>query len=172
MTIQELIDLAAKNQNVVLLSFAVAPVLTILVRVFHSRGRGAFSPHKYIYSFITYLAVIPGIIASVLLAYALFFTRTNLLEVNAVIYFLPIVSMIVTLFIISRIVSFNQLPGFDRLRGLMFMIAVSFAAVLFIQKMRIWVMFHGSLLWLILLGVGIFVVLKLGAHKLFARKNN
>ena len=172
MTIQELIDLAGKQQTYVLIAFAVPPVLSILIRILHGSGKGPFAPWKHIYSLIVYLSAIPGVFAAVLLFYNLFFLKANLLRVNAVIYFVPILSMILTFVIISRFVSFNQLPGFQRLRGLMFMIAASFAIVLIIDKMRIWVAFHGSIFWLFLLAAGIFILLKLGAHKLWGKKSS
>ena len=83
--------------------------------------------------------------AGVLTAYALFFTKENLLDVSIVVYLLPIVSMVVTLVLIRKNVSFEDVPGFERLSGLMVMIACSFAIALVIQKTRIWIVFGGSI---------------------------
>jgi len=79
--------------------------------------------------------------AGVLTAYALFFTKENLLDVSIVVYLLPIISMVVTLVLIRKNVSFEDVPGFERLSGLMVMIACSFAIALVIQKTRIWIIF-------------------------------
>ena len=56
-----------------------------------------------------------GLFAAVITAYGLFFTRTNLLEVNLLVYALPIVSMAFTLLAVRRNVEFESIPGFDRL---------------------------------------------------------
>ena len=52
-------------------------------------------------------ADIPGIMSAVLIAYTLFLTRTNLLQVNLLVYFLPLLGMGLTYYLIGRNVSFD-----------------------------------------------------------------
>ena len=107
--------------------------------------------------------------ASVLTAYALFFGHENLLGVNLLVYFLPIVSMVVTLVFIRKSVPFDAVPGFDRLSGLMVMVGCSFAVALAIQKTNIWIFFGGSIERLLALAGGVFALLKWGTYVLFRR---
>jgi hypothetical protein len=136
----------------------------------HQRGQGGRAPWKYIYSILVYLACVPGLFAGVLTAYTLFFTRENLLDASLVVYVAPIVSMIVTLILIRKNVEFDQVPGFDRISGLMVMIACSFGVALAIEKMRIFVFFGGSIGKLFLLAAGIFALLRWGVSRLFRRR--
>jgi len=171
MTTRELIHLADQHPLALASVFIAIPVLAWLFGRLHASGQGTESPWKYGYSILVYLACVPGMFAGVLTAYSLFFTRENLLDVSFLVYILPIVSMIATLVLIRRSVSFEAVPGFDRLSGLMVMIACSFAIALAIQKTRIFVFFGGSIGRLILLALGVFALLKWAAYMLFRRRD-
>src|SRR6185436_9988237 len=149
--------------------FVFAPVATWLCGLLHGPGKGAQSPWKYCYSILVYLTCIPGMFAGALTGYALFFTGDNLLDVSILVYLLPIISMVVTLVLIRKSVSFDDVPGFERLSGLMVMLGCSFVIALAIQKTRIWVVFGGSIDRLIVLALGIFALLKWGTYMLFRR---
>ncbi len=171
MTTRELIDLAGKHPVVLAAAFVAPAVAAWLVGRVHERGRGGAAPWKYFYSVLVYLACVPGMFAGVLTAYTLFISRENLLDVNPLVYFLPIVSMIVTLVLIRKSVSFEEVPGFDRLSGLMIMVGCSFAVALAIQKTNIWIFFGGSIDRLFLLAAGVFALLKWGTYMLFRRRD-
>ena len=79
--------------------------------------------------------------------------------------------MIATLVLIRKNVSFDDVPGFDRLSGLMVMVGCSFVIALVIQKTRIWVFFGGSIEKLFLLAAGVFTLLKGGTYMLFRRRD-
>ena len=172
MTIRDFLNLAGNNALLISGIFISVPVVSWLLGVIHRRGRGWMTPWKYFYSFLIYLICVPGIFASVITAYSLFFQRENLLDVNMLVYFLPVISMIVTLVIIGRNVEFSLIPGFDRLSGLMVMIAVSFASALAIQKTRLFVFFGGSVTMLIVIAILAFALLKWGAYMMFKGKKN
>jgi len=55
----------------------------------HRPGEGAGAPYKYAYSVLVYLSCLPGVFAGVLTAYALFFTKENLLDVSLLVNILP-----------------------------------------------------------------------------------
>ena len=114
MTINNLINLAAGHQLALLIFFVALPIVAWLCGRIHGRGNGGTAPWKYIYSVLVYLVCIPGLMASVLTGYQLFFQRADMLNVNLAIYLLPIVSMIVTLIFIHKTVDFENVPGFDR----------------------------------------------------------
>lgn len=169
-TIRELIQLADQHALLLLAVFAVAPVGALGCRLLHGPRRGGEGPWKYLYAVLVYLACVPGIFAAVLSGYTLWFTRENLLDVSFLVYILPVVSMVMTLGIISRNVGFDRIPGFDRLTGLMVMIACSFGIALALQKMRILLVFGGSIATLFLIAIGVFAMLKWGAYMFFRRR--
>ncbi|HEX4265069.1 MAG TPA: hypothetical protein VH597_12080 [Verrucomicrobiae bacterium] len=171
MTINELIRMADGHRLALLIFFVVPPVAAWLCGLVHRRGNGGNPPWKYIYSVLVYLVCIPGLLACVLTGYALFFQRADMREVNLVIYILPIISMIVTLIFIHKTVNFENVPGFDRISGLMVMIGCSFVIALAIDKTRIWLLFHGSIAMLFVLAAGIFALLKWGTYMLFRRRD-
>jgi hypothetical protein len=88
------------------------------------------------------------------------FRNENLLEVNLLVYVLPIISMLVTLIFVRKNVGFDAVPGFERLSGLMILLACSFGLALAIHKTRLFVGFFGSIDRLFLLAAGIFALLK------------
>ncbi len=166
MSINDLIEVAARHPLALLLSLGPLPVLAWVLGGM-AGSEGERSPWKYLYSVLVYAACVPGIFAGVLTAYNLFFIRSNLLQVNVLVHGLPIVVMILTLVIIGKNVDTSRIPGFDRLSGLMLVIGISFAVALFIVKMRIWILFGSSIATLFLLAAVAFVLLKWGSHKLF-----
>jgi hypothetical protein len=169
MTVRDLIKWLGDYPWVLLTVFTALPVLAWLLRLGHGPGNGARAPWKYAYSALVYLACMPGMCSAVLTAYALFFRNENLLDANLLVYVLPIVSMTVTLIFVHKNVGFDAVPGFDRLSGLMIMMACSFALALAVHKTRIFVGFFGSIERLFLLAAGIFALLKWGAYMLFRR---
>ncbi|MFH0821821.1 MAG: hypothetical protein V2B18_03660 [Pseudomonadota bacterium] len=170
MTVRELTELAGSQSSAIALLFASLPLIGALVGRLHGKGRGGGSPWRYLYSWIVYSACVPGMLSAVLTGYVLFFTRQNLLDVDPVIYFLPIISMTVTLILVSRSVSFEEIPGFDRLSGLMVVLAITFVSALALHKTRIWLVFSDSAATLAAMVVGLFLLLKWGTNRLFGTK--
>jgi hypothetical protein len=169
MTVRDLINLAGQHSLALIVAFLAPPLAAWLLGLMHPRGQGGAPPWKYFSAVLVYLACIPGMFAAVVTAYSLFFSRENLLDANLLVYFLPIVSMAATLILIRKNVTFDEVPGFDRLSGLMAMVGCSFAIALAIQKTNIWVFFGGSIEKLFILAVGVFALLKWGAYMLFRR---
>ena len=171
MTTRDLIHQAGQHPVALAAALAAPPLVAWVLGRLHDRGRGGAGPWKYLYAVLVYLACVPGMFAGVLTAYTLFFSRENLLDTNPLVYFLPIVSMIVALVLIRQNVSFDEVPGFDRLSGLMVMVGCSFAIALAIQKTKIWIFFGGSIERLFILAAGIFGLMKWGAYMLFRRSD-
>lgn len=149
---------------------ALPPVGVLLTHLVHPRERSAAAPWRYIYSFWVYLTCIPGVFASVLTGYALFFIRQNLLQVNVGVYLLPILSMVVTLVLIHRRVDFDRLPGIERIYGLMILLAIVFIILFALDRMRVLIFFGGGFGSLILIAIVCFGLAKWGMHLLFRGK--
>jgi len=167
MTLRDLTQAAGNHPVPVVAVLVSLPVLAWLVGVCHRKGEGRNAPWKFAYSVLVYLACIPGTFAATLTAYAMFFRNESLLDANLFIYFLPILSMVATLVMVSKRVGFKDVPGFDRLSGLMVLMACSFGIALAIHKTRIFIGFFGSVEMLFVLAAGIFALLKWGGYMLF-----
>ncbi len=172
MTIQEIIQKLGPYSLYIFIYLILIPVLSFVYSKICGKERGIMAPHKYIYAVLIYLIAIPGIFGGVLTAYSLFILRANLLQVNFLIYILPVLSMIVTFIFISKGVDLNEVPGFDRLYGLLVVLGVTFILTLGIMKTRIWIFFGGSITTLLIIGVVLFILLKWGTRKLFQSKND
>ena len=125
MTLRELFATVDAARVPLLIGLGAVVVLTGLLGLLHGRGNGGRAPWRHLYAFLVYAACVPGIFAAVaVIVYALLFTGENLLDLNAAAYLAPVVSMVLTLGLMRRNVSFDEVPGFRRLTGLMTMIGV------------------------------------------------
>lgn len=166
MTIAEFAAFAGDHPAVIAALLALPPVLALLAM---AGGRDPLgqSPRRYLFSALVYLVAVPGMLATVVTAYVLFFQNADLLQLDILVYFAPIATMILTLVLIGRTTPLSNVPGFGRIGGLMLMLGASFAAALIIQRTRIWVVFAGGLGSLLLLGLGLYLAIRIGAARLF-----
>ena len=173
MTVQELIDkIQYVNLWIILGIFTGPPVIAFLIGLIHPKYDGNLSPWKYFYAFLVYITSIPGMLACIITAYTMFFMRRDLMAVNIFSYFLPIASMISTLIIVGRNADWEELPGVDRIYSLMIFIGISFGIALAIEKTRIWIIFGGSIKFLLLIALACFILLKWSSYKMLRRKDD
>ena len=124
MTLNDLLMYLGNHPESVVLYFAILPVAALLLAwIAGAEGRDA--PWKFLYSAIIYLSAVPGIFALSLNVYIFLFERTSILNMDIYTQVLPIVSMILTLSIIRRNVDLSYIPGFDKLSGLLMLIAAT-----------------------------------------------
>lgn len=157
--------------RVIIATFIILiPVISFVVGILLKRA-GKTKACAWFLSIIIYITLIPGICILIIVLYLFFFAGTNLVtQLDIILYFGPIISMIATLIIVSRIMPFRDIPGFDRLSGLMLVTGISFAIILFLYRLRFFIGFFASLEILILIFAAIFVLLKIGIEKIFKRK--
>lgn len=84
----------------------------------------------------THLAVLQGVSVLFVLAYSFLMLRKSLLALNAVVYYLPLVSSAATLAFSARIASFDEQPGFHRLWDLSAMAGLAFALLFILDRMN------------------------------------
>jgi hypothetical protein len=147
------------------------PLVALALGFLHQRGAGNESPWKYLYAILVYAACIPGMFAATVTLYLLLFVNANLLDVNALVTFLPIASMAATLAIAGRNVDFGPLPGFGRLSGLMVTLGLTFVTLFALSRTRLWVVFGGSVFLLIAIGAFVFALLKWAGYMTFRRRD-
>ena len=146
------------------------PLVAIVLRLLHGALRAQLAPWKYFYTAIIYLSCIPGIFVLFSALYLGVFRRENLLALDIVVYALPVLSMIFTLFIVKRTIDFDDIPGFQRISGLFAITVATFALLLVLDRLRILIFFRASIIWFLVLGVAIFLGLKIGARMLFGKR--
>lgn len=137
------------------------PAVCGLLRPIHKPGGGNKAPWKYAYSVVAYWVCVPGLFAAMLTAYLLFFQNANLLKVNVLVFFLPVISMAGTLLLIkTNVGSFAAIPGFGRLTGLMVMMGISFAIAFVLHRLNFGIFFFGDLGSLLIIAMVAFGLLK------------
>lgn len=164
MTVNELINELDRFVVPTLIYFAGLPLFALLLGWIC--GENAIkSPWKFIYSVLIYAVCIPAIFSFILILYAILFVHTNLLDSSVLAYFLPIVSLLFTVAIINKTIKMDQIPGFQRLSGLVTVIILAFVATFLIQRVFIAFVFFGSIWSFIAIFLVLFIVFK------FALKN-
>jgi hypothetical protein len=171
MTARDLVFLAGDYPWILLIYFVGLPLSAYIIGKLHGKGKGGSSPWKQFYSLIIYLCAVPGVFSAVLTASTVLNRRETLLDADLMVYFLPIVSMVITLVLVRKNVSFQAIPGFDRLSGLLILIAVTFIIVVTLDRTRIWLLFGGSIYTFLGFVLGLFALLRLGIYSLFRRKD-
>jgi hypothetical protein len=168
MTLQQLFDSIGENPTLMLTFFIGLPIVAFVMTWI--TGEDSYkSPWNFIYSGIIYAAAIPGIFATMLVAYTLFFENTSLLQVNWIVYFLPIIAMFATLFILSRKLQLDKIPGFDKISGMIFMITIASIVIFLLSRMRIWTVFIGSIWHLFGLFILLLIAFRFGFKRMFAK---
>jgi hypothetical protein len=167
MTARDLIRFIQDSSMEAVLVLCAMPLLTLIIRGLHGRGKGANKPWRYVYSFLVYAVSIPGVTAVVLTGYTLFFTKENLLDQSLVVFILPIVIMFITLMLISKFVELENVPGFDRITGLLALLGITSLGILLLSRLHFFVGFFGSFTMMISVGIFLFLLLKWGAGRVF-----
>lgn len=165
MTLQELFNSIGNDPFYIVAYFIALPLIALIIG-FTSKGESHLSPWTYIYSALIYMVCIPGIFAITLCVYTFFFERQSFLNLNIIVYFLPIISMILTLILIKKRIPLDGIPGFGKISGLMLVIAVTFISMLLIQKTKIWIVFIGSIGHLFIAFIVLFIVFRFGLSRL------
>jgi hypothetical protein len=170
MTLRQFLNMAASHPTLVAVLLLLAPSAAALLALLVRGEAGRRPPFRYFYAALVYVATLPGMFAAVVSAYRLVFGGENLLDLELVSSGLPIACMLLTLFLISKAVDLDALPGFDRLAGFMFLVGLAFATALILARTRIWLVFGGSILHFLGLFVAIFVLLRWAAARAFGAR--
>jgi hypothetical protein len=113
-----------------------------------------------------YLTCIPGIFAITLSIYMFLFERRSIMETNVYTQIIPVLSMIVTLLLIKKNVSLDDVPGFGRLSGLIMIITAVIALLWILDRMRIFAITFIPFIWIIVLFLVIVLVAIVGIKRM------
>lgn len=159
MTLKDFFEYLAANPNLVLF-FSIAVPLSAFVIGLLSKGEGHLSPWKYLYSFIIYLVCVPGIFALMFNVYLFLFERQSIWNLNLYTQMLPMIVMAITLAIIRRSVSLDDIPGFEKVGGLLVMITAILMMMWFVDKTRIFVFTYMPFSQVVLIMVALLVIVR------------
>lgn len=165
MTLGEFFELCSNNPALVISYFVAIPAIAFLAMLL-SRGKGSESPWKYLYAVLIYLVCVPGIFALTLNAYLFLFENLRVLDTNLYTQVLPVLSMIATIWIITKSTSLDNVPGFDKLAGLLILIAVIFILMWILDKTRILTFTYIPFTYVVLILAGLLLLGRWGLHRL------
>ncbi len=168
MTLRAFFDYLGENPLVLLSYFALIPFTAFLAGML-GRGEGDQSPWKYLYTVLIYGVCIPGIFAVALSVYFFLFERGSIMNANVLIQVLPIVSMVLTLAIIRQNVSFDAVPGFEKISSLMLMIGAVFVLMYLLDRTHLIAFVNVPVQYLVLIVVGLLLAFRYGFRQLIAR---
>lgn len=167
MTLQELFNLIAASPAYVIFYFAIIPFAALLAGLL-SKGEGHIAPWNILYSVLIYAVCIPGIFAVTLSVYFFLFERKSILQTDLYTQVLPIVSMVATLLIIRKNVDFDYIPGFDKISGLITMIAATLGIMWFIDRTHIYAITYLRFEVVLLIFFALLLLIRFGWSKLFS----
>lgn len=114
-----------------------------------------------------YVSVLPGLMMAWILAYSMLFTRQNIFaDLDFLLFFGPVASMIACLMLLSHYTELDSVPGFDKLSGMMILAGLSFLILLVLSKLRIFMGFFTSFGSLVLIFGGVYFLMHLGWRRL------
>lgn len=101
----------------------------------------------------THIAVLQGVSCAFLLLYAQFILHADLTKINVLTHFIPLFSAGATLWVVSRLATFEELPGFDRLETLALAAGFAFAIFYTLDRLHVFVGLFGLVPWAVLVGL-------------------
>jgi drug/metabolite transporter (DMT)-like permease len=165
MTVQELFDFVGNNPMYILYYFIAIPILAGIVGLIGD-DKCKFSPWREFFMIIIYAVMIPGIFAFFFNLYLFLFENHSILNFDILIQILPIVSMIVTLLVIKRYVRFDEIPGFDKISGLVLVISAIIMILWIADKFRIVAFTYMPFHYFIIIFLGLLIAINWGIKKL------
>lgn len=168
MTLRELLELLSRHPAWILIYFSLLPTAAVLSGIL-GRGEGHLNPWKYIYSGLIYLVCIPGIFAVTLSVYLFLFERSSILDTNIYAQVVPVLSMVATLTMIRQNVDFDFVPGFQKISGLLLMIASTLILMWLADRMRVIVFSFLPFQYVLLIFLVVLFAIRFGWSRMFQK---
>ncbi len=161
MTLGDLFLILNKNPVIVLFYFTSIPLSAFLAYML-GRDDGHLSPWKYLYTVLVYLSTVPGLFAITLSIYFFLFENRPILDTDLIIQIVPVLSMILTLWLIRLNVSFDLIPGAKKISGLILIIFIALSFMWIIDRMRFIVFTRMSFSTVIVILIAMIIGLRWG----------
>jgi len=115
---------------------------------------------------IIYAIMIPGLFAVFFNLYMFLFENNSILNFDIFIQILPVISMLVTLFIVKKYVNFVDIPGFSKISGLMMVISGLIIFLWIVDRFRIIAFTYMPFHYFIIIFVLLIIAINWGLKKL------
>jgi len=155
------------NHPIGVLTFFIGLPITALLAGIMGKDEGAEKPWKYLYSTLIYLAAIPGIFAVTLNVYLFLFEKQSIMSANLYTQVLPILFMFLTFFIVRRNVEFCDIPGFDKISGLVMAILAIICFMWILEKTHIFVISIMPFYYVIFIFIALLLFIRIGVSRFF-----
>ncbi len=165
MTLQELFSFVGENPIYVFYFFVALPVLAGIIGLLGD-DKCHKSPWKEFFMIIIYAVMIPGIFALFLNIYMFLFDRRSVMSFDVFLQILPILSMVVTLFVIRKYIAFDYIPGFDKISGLVLVISALIMILYFADRFRIIAFTYMPFQYLVVIFIVLLLIINYGLRKL------
>ena len=161
MTVGEFLNAFDQQIELPIFYFSAVPLSAFLALLLH-QGRAKQAPWKYFFTGLVYMTIIPGVFAALTNIYLLIFDSGDILGFNLYTQILPLVSMVISLWLIRKSISFDDIPGFDKIIGLIWIVAIAFVLLYVLDRTHIIIMArvpfqYGLLMILALILFGLWV---------------
>ncbi len=164
MTIDELIKSITQDTVALFFFFLILPIVAFLAASM-SQNKGHQPPFNYVLSGLIYTSAVPGVLSLSFWGYAMLYGQQSLIELPFTVYYMPLISMLLTFYLIGRSISIKALPWFGALYELMILMAIVFCFILFLMHLEVLPL---KRLWQVLLVfTGLFILLKLAWERFY-----
>lgn len=166
MTFGDFLNHINTNPYYIVFYFLAIPIAALLIN-FVSKGEGHESPWCAIYSGLIYMVTIPGIFSILLNVYHMLFEKQSIYDANIISQVLPILSMMLTLFIIKKNAEFSEIPGFGKMTSFLGTVTAVMLILFLLNKTRLIAFTYVKFQYIILMLIGLFIIIRFGTKRLF-----
>ncbi len=166
MTLRELFQLANTDPKWLIYYFLGIPMVCFLLFLFIKDSNKAFKINWF-FTIICFLVVIPGIFSIAINIYLYLIERQSILDLNLVTQVLPIGSAITSLYFIRKIISFDYIPGFEKLTSISAIIFGIITLIWIADRTQIFAISIVPISFIFVSIVGIVLFIRFGISRLF-----
>lgn len=168
MNLQELISLLDRNPLPVLGYFLGYPLIVWGLTKWTRHQSLSGSPLRWLYSGLLYGICLPGVIAALSVADSLY--RGRLLQISFLSQFLPLLSALACFNLIRQLDYPKEIPGFRRATGFIGLLLVTAFCLFLFMQTRIWIVFGGGILSLLIIAFVLFFILRWAYDRAFGAR--
>ena len=166
MTLGDFFGFLNSNPYYIVFYFLAIPFAAFLGN-WLGKGEGHENPWCTFYATLIYMVAIPAIFSIILNVYHMLFENISIYDANIFSQILPILSMVLTFFLIKQNVKFSDIPGFGKLTGFISTVTAVMLIMFILNKMHLIAFTYVKFHYIILLLVALFIAIRFGTKKLF-----
>lgn len=164
MTLKDLFDYISLHPEYILIYLIGLPFIAVFIGLLSHKSADK-SPYKELFMVVVYAVTIPGVFALLLNIYFFLFENKSIMDYNIYLQILPVISMIICLKIIRNYVSFDAIPGFDKLSGFMTIIAALMVFMWVLDRFRFLAIVRMPFYYLVILMIILLLAINYGIKK-------